>query len=219
MQDRLTVFVVGHTRRQFAAVGDAPHLERVYLHDISFRQRRLAESRFYLSGTPFRCRSEYIGMASASWNWKYNGHLLWRGRRWPHCLPLEQLDRLDLSPRAVWCAAITDSPRWAIHLDRIFRGIYPLVHSVARHFGLRIVKRNGPLANNYIAHRVAVRSLTHWMRASIAWLDQKYGPVWPIKPDRCGMFADRLPAFMCEALSILWWANQTDLELRQIPPP
>jgi hypothetical protein len=220
----LTVFVLGHQRRQFAAIGEAPHLRRVYLHDISFRERRLAESRIFLGEHLLRCRAEHIGLASASWNWKYNGHTVWHGRRWPHCLGVEQLDQLDLSPGVVWAAAPTTcdgatGQRWSIGLDRIFPGIYPLVVHVARHFGLRHLFRHSLLANNFVAHRSTVRALTHFMRSAIGWLDAKYGPAWPIKPDRCGMFADRLPAFMGEALSLLFWANQTDLEIRQIPSP
>lgn len=221
----LTVFVLGHRRNQFAATGEAPHLQRVYLHDISFRQRRLAESRIFLSDLLFRCRSEYIGLASASWNWKYNGRLEWHGRRWPHCLPVERLHALELSKRVVWAAAPTQCDgatghRWVVGLERIFPGIKTLTEQVGLHFGLRHLYRHSLLANNFIAHRHVVRWLAHFMRSAIAWLDAKYGPVWPVRPERrWGGFADRLPAFACEALSLLWWANQTDLEIRQIPPP
>lgn len=220
----LTVFVVGHQRSQLARVGEAPHLQKVYLHDISFSRRELAENRIYLGNHLLGCPSEYLGLASASWNRKYDGKTNWHGRFWPHCLPLERLHELPLEPRVVWAAALTNHDfatgiYWSYGLDKIFRGIHPLAMQVANHFGLRHFQREGVLANNYVAHRSVVRSLAKFMRSAIDWLTEKYGPVWPIKPDRCGMFTNRLPAFLGEAISILFWANQTDLELRQIPPP
>lgn len=213
----LTVFVVGHEWIKLQAIPAAPHLHKVYLPSIELSG--LAENRIYRSDKLLACRADYIGLASVSWNTKYDGKTLWHGRRWPHCLPVEHLRELELSPSVVWCAAITDNVFWARDLDTIFPGIAPLIGEIIEHFGFRHCLRLGPLANNYVAHWTVVHALTRFMRSAMAYLDGKYGRTWPVSPDRLSLFSDRLPAFMGEALSILWWANQTDLTLKQIPPP
>jgi len=213
----LEVFVVGHDWPKLQAIPAAPYLRKVYLPSIELSG--LAENRIYRSDKLLECRADYIGLASMSWNAKYDGKTVWHGRRWPHCLPTERLHELALSPSAVWCAAITDNAFWARELDAIFPGIAPLIGEIVEHFGFRHSLRLGPLANNYVAHWTAVHALTRFMRSAMGYLDGKYGPAWPVSPDRLSLFTDRLPAFMGEALSILWWAQQTDLTLKQIPKP
>lgn len=213
----LAVFVVGHEWTKLQAIPHAPYLHKVFLPSIEVSG--LAENRIYRSDKLLACRADYIGLASMSWNTKYDGKTVWHGRRWPHCLPVERLHELDLSPSVVWCAAITDNALWARDLDTIFPGIFPLLGEIIEHFGFRHSLRLGPLANNYVAHWTVVHALARFMRSAMAYLDRKYGPAWPVAPDRLSLFADRLPAFVGESLSILWWANQTDLTLKQIPPP
>jgi hypothetical protein len=213
-----TVFVVGHERKKLRSIAAASHVRKVYLPDLK-QDMRLAENQIYRSDLLLRCESEYIGLASASWNTKYDGQTEWHGRHWPHCVPIDDLYLLDFTPNVVWSAARTDDVAWSEGLDCIFNGIHPLVNEIVEHFGLRHHHRIGPLANNYIAHRSVVQALTRFMRAAMEYLDQKYSRQWPLQPERSGLFTDRLPAFMGEALSILFFVQQTDLEIRQIPKP
>ncbi|HWB13354.1 MAG TPA: hypothetical protein VG826_29280 [Pirellulales bacterium] len=216
----LSVFVLGHQETVLGQVRAARHLRTVFLPDID-ANCRLAESRVFLAGGPFDAPpdSAYLGLATASWQRKYGPHEEWNGRKWPHCLPLERLDLLELQENVVWCAAITDDEDWAFDLDHLFPGCDALVDELIDRFGLAHKHELGPLANNFVAHRDVTLDHARWMRSAIRYLDARYGEAWPISGERHPCFADRLPAFACECASILYFANRPDLELRQIPPP
>lgn len=215
----LTVLVLGHERAALDKIITARHLAPINLNEIE-TDNRLAESRIFLRPSAFDHSSAFIGLASASWNRKYGPTEPSRGRKWPHCLPLERLDELEIgAPNVVWCAAITDDEQWSQDLDALFPGCDALVNELIAHFGLRHRERLGPLANNFIAHRSVTLDHARWMKSVIEYLDSRYGRDWPVSGALHPCFADRLPAFMGECASILYFANRPDLELRQIPPP
>lgn len=225
-RDRL-VFVVGHEAARLSQIAAAAHLRKVFLPGLrptlplALPPSQLAENQIYTSDLLQECDREYIGIAAASWNDKYLGRV-WKGVPTPHCLPLERLGELPLSPRIVWAAhKFTEDP-FLGGLGRFVPGLLELVDLALAHLGASRPADGAwsLLASNFLAHRDVVRDLRNWQRRAIGYLDRRYGGRWPLA---CEVdFAEctcRLPAYVGEALAICYFAQRSDLQIRQIPSP
>ena len=74
------IAILGHSPKQFDTISDRPYLKKVYLDDLDlgkyhkrFQSNYFSESRAFLCDDLFDDGVEYVGVATASWNIKYQG--------------------------------------------------------------------------------------------------------------------------------------------------
>lgn len=220
--DRLKVFVLGHSDELLAAVPDAPHLVPTDLRSLTvpdpFNTNLLAENRFLLSDEATQASAEYIGLGSANW-----------ATRFPTQLPLADLDALApmLKKNRVFAPLL--SRNWRDSEEEWHPGMTKIVDEVAAQFGLSKQQRVTLCCNAFICHREKFAEFLAFWREAWAFVYDRYGFEFPFtyRCPTCGNESDdgigryqasRHAGFVGENLTMLWFANQTDLQLYNATP-
>lgn len=144
-------------------------------------------------------KTPFVGIVQPGWNERHS-----QPRRWPRCLPLQDLDCLPLVPSVVWCAARSLSV-WPNSFDHSFHpGLLPLLKQVAKLAGCKQLYRSGPWEYEFICATTVATDLARFFQQTYKHVQEHYGVngFWPI---------------IGEALVMLYFAQRVDLTILQIP--
>lgn len=197
----LRIFVLGHKNKRAKLIG--PCLEYVHLPDID-KNNDLAESRIFQSDKLLKCKQEYIGLATAQWNTKYN----------TRCLSLKELHSLPLRLSRVWCGAKSDR-HWFYYTESTHQGMGKYLEYLINRLHIRNIEQEIPWSNNFIAHRSVLNDLQSWHWNCWGLLRAKFGN--NIKYGMEGHDKTRVGSYIAERISMLFFCMRDDLEYLQIP--
>lgn len=204
------IFVLGHSNRCFQTVPDCPHLQKVDLSRLALpipNTNDLAENRFFLVDEAFLddC-PEYVGVLT----WRYDSKYNW-------LLSLAELPEMfeRLSPDVVYAAAPTDATikDWVDYTISFHKTIRPYLDELSSMTGLTWSDKECFWANNFICHKSLLIEYMRFARAVIARMQAKHG-------DRMAYYVEdksRVPAYLYERLTMLWFSNRHELSFKSIP--
>ena len=209
-QDRITVpklkvFLLWHDDGRRSAD------QRWYHHYVNlselpigeFQSNAIAETRAYMADLPLG-DAEYVGFCTARWNDKYR-----------HAVRLSDLHHLRLSPKVVWAAERQETD-WISQSDMNHPGMVPLIKEMASEMGLILSWGPTLFANNFICHRDVFEDLKKFIRKVVGYFHEKYHFDLPFNngPHE----RSRQAAYFYERATMLYFANRSDLLLKQASP-
>lgn len=206
LADKLVIFVMHTDKTLLDRVHPRNFIRKINLNELELGDLSancLCENRIYISNlhdTPH----EYIGFASARWNYKY-----------PHVLPLEDLYMLEpkLHPRKIFVASKT-SDDWFYSSEHYHAGIGDIIYDLAEYMGIKVHHRPSFWSNNYICHRDVFNEFIIFWRKAFHYLYDRFNTDPPI-----GIGTGESPAlkvaYLLERITTAYFA-QADLEIEQI---
>jgi hypothetical protein len=202
--NQLKVFVQGHTDEQLSAIDDAPHLIKINLNNLplgKFQDNRLAEHRLFLSDVPSNTDAEYLGFATWRWN-----------KKWYPVLQLKDLNKIPLSPDVVYYGMYGDE-NWASLSVAWHPGMEKYLFEISKYTNLNIAKPTF-WANNFICHKSVYEKWQTFFRDVFLYLYNKYGYEYDFKAEKD---EHRKPSILYERISMLYFANQPELQFMSVP--
>lgn len=203
LSDKLNIFVLHNDPKFLNQIYDRPYLTKVNLGNLNvgqFQVNELCENRIYLSNL-IKTPHEYIGFASARWNWKYKG-----------ILHLEDMNLLrnQLRPDTVYIAEETPVD-WKRHSESSHPGISKFIQELEDLTGLTAHGRSF-WANNFICHRKVFEDFLRFWRKVFYHIHNKYGLNFDFNIGWGN--SDVKPAYLLERITVLYFANRKDLKLK-----
>ena len=202
--NHLSVFAQGHTDEQLESIEDAPHIVKINLNTLpigKFQDNRLAEYRLFLSDLPSTTDSEYLGFGTWQWN-----------KKWYPIIPIQHLNAVTMKKDVVYYVMYANE-YWMRLSSAWHPGIDKYVYEIARKKRMDI---NKPTfwATNFICHRSVYEQWELFFREVFNYLYNKYGMEYNFPTDKDD---HRKPALLCERMNMLFFANQPQLKLVQLP--
>lgn len=199
----MRILVLGHLGYDLEAVEMRSYLSPVRLDRLG--QNELAESRIYLDpGVMDRFEGrEYVGLASARWDDKYEGKsTLLADLHWARGLLAKDV---VLAPD-VWGSC------WAEVTCRSNKGMERMLGELEKFTGMPLEKGPTFWSNNFICHRDVFSDYVAHFRKVYDHFHSKYDDRF----DYVGMDTRRTPAFFYEAVTVHYFSNRTDLEITRL---
>lgn len=192
----LLVHVLYHNAKQKIK---ANHLDYCNLNDLPF-DPSLAENRFFLSD--IHIQSEYIGIASASWNDKY-----------PTSIKLENLNDLSFEESIVYAPDLSNK-FWLLDSEKVHPGMFKILILLSEKFNLDISKST-LWANNFICHKKVFKDfLSFWKEAYNFCIEEKLFN-YHVGAENMHRHA----AYLGERLTCLYFSSRKDLEIKSTCNP
>lgn len=207
---KVSIAVLGHCEQQFVNIKERNYLNRIFLQDLDlgdsskFQRNESAEARAFLCPALFDNSYDYVGVVTASWNYKYSGtNKIDEFHNWPSAHALINSGRDDI----VLCANNCDFDG-ICRLSNILR--YKDGDKISAYLSQILNKKNtkkGVLSNQIICHRSAYENLCSFLKPHLEFIyDYCESNKWncsPLKPTN-----DRIIGFFCEQLTCLWCIGQ-----------
>lgn len=204
----LRIFILSHRQDLLDAAPTGKAIRKVDLNTVvegTFSNNLIGEGRAFLADHDTGY-AHYLGFANARWNNKY-----------PHLrTKLEDLSRIAhnmcLPNRVLVAWGSTD---WYTHTLQVHPTMDPLLREMAALTGANLIDAPTCWAHDFICHRDVWYDWLHYWRKCFGYFHRKYGFMPPM--DSTGMDVCRLPAYLYERVSALYFANRPDLEIVQLP--
>jgi hypothetical protein len=206
----LTIYVLGHEAEQFEVIKNRPYLKSVRLDELvvgDYQRNDFAESRFFFTDFERHITTNYVGLASASWNKKYSYR---RGQMQVHMVDF--LHRLDFQPDRVWAGRIANE-NWRKFSEWAHPGIKYYLDFVEKITGLD-AKGKSLWSNNFICHKEVMIDFVEYFRKTWDALNEECK--WRFAYDCRITDNSRLSGMLAERVSMYYWRSRTDLDLVQI---
>lgn len=207
---KVSIAVLGHCKEQFVDIKERDYLNRIFLQDLDlgnnskFQRNESAEARAFLCPTLFGASYEYVGVITASWNYKYSGaNKIDEFHKWPSAHAMINSGRDDI----ILCANTYDLD--AIYtLSNILR--YKDIDMILSYLSQVLHKqvgKKGVLSNQIICHRSAYESLCGFLKSHLEFIyDYCESNKWDCSELKTTN--DRIIGFFCEQLTCLWSLGQ-----------
>lgn len=204
------IFVLGHSDKCFQTVPDCEYIQKINLNNLQLpipNTNDLAENRFFLLDEGFfeDC-PEYIGTLTWQYDRKYN---------W--LLPLSEINEFfdDLHPDVVYAAAPTSVMvrDWVDYTIDFHKTIRPYMDELSEITGLVWNDRECFWANNFICHKSVFLDFIKFARNAILKINDRHG-------NNMAYYVEdktRVPAYLYERLTMLWFSNKPGLSFKRIP--
>jgi len=209
-EDQVKIFVLGHSDRCFQTVPECSYLQKVNLNHLQLpipNTNDLAENRFFLlDESYFDDCPEYVGVLTWQYDRKYN---------W--LLPLSEIHEMFclLDPKKVYAAAPTTVmvSEWVDYTINFHKTIRPYMDTLSDITGLLWSNKECFWANNFICHREVFLKFIRFARATILKMNAMHGSKMAYYVED----KSRIPAYLYERLTMLWFSNRHELSFKCIP--
>jgi len=206
----LKIFVLGHSEESFSTFAKKDFLETVNLNNLNLvvpNVNDYGEARFFMQ--PLQATGEFP---------EYVGTLTWRhNSKYLDAINLELMDTLEpqLLPHVVYASAPTSVyfKDWISHTNACHRNIWPYVEGMSDVLGMRPKKTPTLWANNFVCHREVMRNLMALYSRAVPAINDLYGTKIQIQCED----PRRTIAYLYERLTMTYFSNRNDLEIRQMP--
>lgn len=207
----LKIFVLGHQELQLSKVADHDLLEKTnlcYLELPIENTNHIAENRFFLvEQKKFNGCTDYVGVLSANYDNKY-----------PHLVPLSRMEQVlpKLKESIVFAASPTETfyeGKWIDYSYKYHVTFEKYLKDMAQTFNLKLENQPTFWANNFICHKKVFLDFLVFFKAVFKYMHEKYAYTYQMKVDD----NSRIAAYVYERVSMLYFANRSDLEIRKIP--
>lgn len=211
IEKNLKIFVLGHKKEQLEKIPQKKFISTINLSNLNIQisnnkvinTQDLAENKFFLSDHIFRSQESFIGIITHRYKQKYD-------------LDIENLfklkNRLEMS-----CVYTCHTARkdWYEYTINYHPGIDRYLKEISYVFNLPIRKKNVFWANNFICHKSIFAEFALVFRQIFHYMHEKYGYNFDYKVDS-GQ-EHRRAAFLYERISMMYFSNQDNLDIIQIP--
>lgn len=211
MQDRdLMVFALGHSEESLGFIPDRPWIRKTDLNQLPTcveNKNDMAENRIFLTEeTYFENCPEYVGVLT----WQYDMKYSW-------LLPYSELDEIlpELSPETAFGAEFSPLhiSEWVDYTISYHKTIREYLDDLAHFAGLPLHNSPSFWANNFICHKSVFFDYIRLFKRVHAKMQEKHG-------NKFAYYAEdqrRVPAYLYERLTMLYFSNRFDLTLKVIP--
>jgi hypothetical protein len=201
--EKLKVFICAFDDKQFSHIPDRDFLEKVNISKLNigeYQSNQFCEHRIYFSDLPEQADAEYVGF------------LTWRWEKYENLLPQTRLLELDLSSNKVYCARMAHG--WYDVTINHHIGMQKYLEEMSQYTGLPL-GGVGFWANNFICHKSVYLDFQKLFRDACGHFHRKYG--FDYDYYICEEHLPRKSGAFYERISLMYFANRKDLELRNIP--
>jgi|LakMenEpi03Aug12_release.lakeMendotaPanAssembly.Ray.scaffolds.fasta_scaffold67397_6 hypothetical protein len=206
----LTIYVLGHQEKQFELIKNRSyiHMVRLDLLEVgNFQRNDFAESRFLFTDFESNIATNYVGLASASWNKKY----IYNKDQLKVCT-VDFLHRLEMQPQRVWAAMVADKD-WKKFTEWVHPGIDKYLNTIEEITEINPHSKS-LWSNNFICHKDVMIDFLRYFRNAWTTLNDKYN--WQFDYESKLNDKTRLSGMLAERVSMYYWASRKDLEILQI---
>lgn len=206
----LTVFVLGHDHKQFERIKNRDYLKHVRLDQLQvneYQRNDFAESRFLFTKFENTIETNYVGLATASWNQKYKIQ-----KDQTRTCMVDFLHRLELKPNRVWAARVTDGD-WRAFSIWAHPGIETYLDKIEKITNIDS-KGKSLWSNNFLCHKNVMTDFLAFFRKTWDTLNSQYN--WDYNFGCRISDANRLSGMLAERVSMYYWRSRTDLDLIQM---
>lgn len=206
----LKIFVLGHQELQLSKIADHELIEKTNLCYLDLpieNNNHIAENRFFLvDQKKFNDCPDYIGVLSANYDNKY-----------PHLISLGSMERLvpKLKENIVFAASPTETfceGKWVDYSYKYHVTFEKYLEDMAKTFSLKLDNQPTFWANNFICHKKVFLDFLVFFKTVFKYMHEKYAYTYQMKVDD----TSRVSAYVYERVSMLYFANRSDLEIRRI---
>lgn len=207
----LKIFVLGHEELQLSRLAENALLEKVNLSYLKLpiqNTNDIAENRFFLvDEQTFANCPEYIGVLSVNYNKKY-----------PHLLPLQNMESIisKLQEDVVFAASPTETfceGKWIDYSCKYHLTLKKYLEDMANTFHFKLENKPTLWANNFICHKKVFLEFIAFFKKVFSYMHQKYAYTYQMKVDD----PTRTAAYVYERISMFFFANRSDLQIKRIP--
>jgi len=207
----LKIYVLGHSEECFNSYAAKDFLVKTNLNqlDLQVPNRNCdGECRFYIQPQSF-CDTlpNYVG----SLTWRHN-------IKYKDVINLEAMDVLEksLSEKTVYASAPSSIyfPNWISYTHAYHRTISAYLEELAGIMGMPLSNNPTCWANNFVCHREVMADLMRVFREVYPKVNSLYRGKIDIKCDD----PNRSGAYLYERVSMIYFANRPDLDIRPMPP-
>jgi lipopolysaccharide biosynthesis glycosyltransferase len=164
LSEKISVAVLGHKKSQLDRIKLRPYIKKVNLNDVGkgvMTDNRWAESRaIFFKDDVFWNDKEFVGLATASWNQKYDGFKIDDLENWPNLHIL-----LDSSPedKIVLCADVHCCCEWYREVSNTLFGDNWGVRMISKALGMKPACKNVPYSQQLFMHKENFNILAEFM--------------------------------------------------------
>ena len=207
----LDVFVLGHQQKQLDSIIKKPFLHPINLNSLELpiqNTNHIAENRFFLlKQDQFKTCKDYIGILTANFDSKY-----------PYLCSLADLDKIKnkLAKNMVFAASPTETfydGKWLKYTYKYHLTIQKYIEEMANTFHLTLEENPTVWANNFICHKSVFFQFLDFFKKVFYYMHGKYEYAYQLKVDD----PSRTAAYVYERISMLYFANRTDLTIYALP--
>jgi hypothetical protein len=207
---RVSIAVLGHCEQQFVDIKERNYLNRVFLQDLDlgnsskFQRNESAEARAFLCPTLFDTSYEYVGVVTASWNYKYSGkNKIDEFHKWPSAHALINSGRDDI----ILCANTYDFDSISALSNILRYKDIDRILSYLSQVSQKQIGKRGILSNQIICHRSIYENLCDFLRPHLEFIyDYCEDNKWDCSALKSTN--NRIIGFFCEQLTCLWSISQ-----------
>lgn len=206
---RVSIAVLGHCEQQFVNIKKRSYLNQIFLQDLNlgdhsrFQRNESAEARAFLCPDLFDASYEYVGVVTASWNYKYSGaNNIDEFHKWPSAYALINSGREDI----ILCANSFDFEAICTLSNVLKYKDIDKIRSYLSQVSQKQIGKRGVMSNQIICHRSTYKDLCNFLRPHLEFIyDYCEDNKWDCSTLKATN--DRFIGFFCEQLTGLWSIN------------